>query len=510
MTIHEPEDSLNSLPIFDTPTPALTWERPSTPPPPAPTSLSFPKRSDVAHVTASKPSTSRPASVDSDADFWSEVEVLKLAVSATMANDRSFLEAPEEERIARGHEYITTHVREHISHLMSTGQPKWHPDFEAKVKAALFSKLFGLGRLQPLVDDDTVENIEIYGYDNVTLLRADGSREKVAPIATSDQELIDDIAYLAAQRSRQERAFTPANPRLSLTLPGGHRLQAVAWCSPRPRVTIRRHRLVDVDLHELEERAEIDHTLSEFLSAAVRAHKSIVVSGRGQGSGKTTLVRALANAMDPDETLATIETEFELFLHEYPERHKIVTPLEARPGSGERGADGRPAGEITVSDLIYDSLRFNASRVIVGEVRGKEVLGMFKAMQMGNGSFSTIHADSAVDVIERLVTCAVEEKGTSEDFAYRLVGQHIDLIVFIDNTILPSGRKYRYVSEVIEVALGEGDRKIATTRVFSPGPDGRAVPNLAPSFIEELEAEGFTRDAFISKRATWPQMEVSS
>ena len=96
-------------------------------------------------------------------------------------------------------------------------------------------------------------------------------------------------------------------------------------------------------------------------------------------------------------------------------------------------------------------------RVIVGEVRGAEVVPMFKAMQMGNGSLSTIHANSAEDVIERLVTCAVEDASNSEAFAYRQVGQHIDLILFNEVEVDPvTGKRHRYLSEVIEVGLGEG------------------------------------------------------
>lgn len=486
---------LSDLPIFGTETPTAT---------------NFDARRAVADVMRRRSAASRtmaaptPASTapatsqapGADADFWHEVDLVAGACSAQMANDTTMANLSDEEAHRQGMVYIDRQVREQRREMTAEGHRRWSDDYEARLRAAVESKLFGLGRLQQLVDNDDVENIMIMGYDNVTLLMADGRRVTSTPVASSDEDLIRDLSFLAARRSNSERSFNPATPFLSLSLPGGHRLQATAWVTPRPVVTIRRHRLVDIGLDDLVDLDELSQPLCDFLRAAVQDHRSIVVSGAGQGSGKTTLVRALANAMDPDEIVVTIETEYELFLHQMPDHHHMVIPFEARPGSGEIGADGRSAGEITIDDLIFQSLRFNAARVVVGEVRGKEVTGMFKAMQMGHGSFSTIHANSANDVIERLVTCAVEEMGTSETHAYRQVGQHIDLIVYLDNFVDEDGRKHRYVAEVIEVGLGEGDRKVAVTNVFVPGSDGHAVPATPPSFMDNLVDLGIPRSMF--------------
>ena len=122
--------------------------------------------------------------------------------------------------------------------------------------------------------------------------------------------------------------------------------------------------------------------------------RSIVVAG-AQGAGKTTLVRALCAEIDAMEAIGTFETEYELHLHELG-RHKVVHAWEARPGSGERGADGRQAGEFTLDEALVDSFRFNLSRQIVGEVRGKEIWAMIKAMESGTGSISTTHARRSV------------------------------------------------------------------------------------------------------------------
>src|SRR5690606_6388024 len=129
---------------------------------------------------------------------------------------------------------------------------------------------------------------------------------------------------------------------------------AAAWVTPRPSVVIRRHRLMEITLDDLVARQMLTPVAASFLRAAVRARKSIVVSG-SQGAGKTTLVRALCAEFHPKAALGTFETEYELHLHGLPDRHRIVHPWEARPGSGERGPDGRAAGEFTLDDALVDS-----------------------------------------------------------------------------------------------------------------------------------------------------------
>ncbi|MHB8913308.1 MAG: ATPase, T2SS/T4P/T4SS family, partial [Lysobacter sp.] len=212
---------------------------------------------------------------------------------------------------------------------------------------------------------------------------------------------------------------------------------------------------------------------------------------------------------------------YELHLHQLPARHRRVVAHEARPGTGERTADGRAAGEITLDDLLYSSLRLNLSRIIVGEVRGREVIPMFKAMQAGAGSLSTTHAHDARAAVERLVTCALEAGPyVTQEYAYLQIASHIDLIVHIGTrtdshtgqhanaadrtsaTAPGGGRMHRYVSEVIEVSRGEGGRP-AVTDVFAPGADGRAVPRTRPSFLPDLQRAGFDPAWLDQTGGTW-------
>jgi Flp pilus assembly CpaF family ATPase len=193
------------------------------------------------------------------------------------------------------------------------------------------------------------------------------------------------------------------------------------------------------------------------------------------------------------ERFATIEREYELHLHEL-DRHPRVVAMEARVGSSERDASGRAAGEITLSDLVVDALRMNVRRVIVGEVRGPEVVPMLNAMSVGDGSMCTLHARSAAKALDRIVTLCLEQGGGMTDaFAYRAAADGIDFVVHLAmrHDAATGGTRQRFVTEVLEVdGIGEGGRPVVTT-VFTPGPDGRAVPAHHPHCLADLVAAGF-------------------
>ena len=237
---------------------------------------------------------------------------------------------------------------------------------EQALAQAVLDALFGLGRLQPLVDDPEIENIDINGCDRVWASFADGSKRLMDPVADSDEELVDLIRSAAGRFGLAERRFDMARPELDLQLPGGARLSALMAVSARPAVSIRRHRFSDLSLDDLCAMGAMDEGLRSLLAAAVKARKNIVVAG-AMNSGKTTLLRALAAEIDPRERIVTIEQAFELGLDTGSSRHPDIVALEARPANIEG------EGRISVSELVRRSLRMNADRVIVGEVLGDEV-----------------------------------------------------------------------------------------------------------------------------------------
>jgi Flp pilus assembly CpaF family ATPase len=303
------------------------------------------------------------------------------------------------------------------------------------------------------------------------------------------------IRRWGAYHGQTARDFSPAKPRLRLALPDGSRLTAMMAVTPRPCLSIRRHRLLDVDLDQLVyDYGTLDPGLREFLRAAVRARKDIIVTG-GMGSGKTTFARALAADFPPDERIVTVEAEYELYLHTLPHRHADIVAFEAR----EPNAEG--AGAIPVRQLVTDALRLNARRIIVGEVLGDELVPMLTAMNTGGeGSLCTIHADSASEVFARMLILA-DSGGLAYPPAtlYRLAGMAVDFVVHLTHEVTyDRGRpvNLRYVSEVVEVLPPGDTEEPATNSVYVPGPDGRAVPHTLPQCAADLEAAGFDPSSF--------------
>ncbi|GHH32143.1 CpaF family protein [Lentzea cavernae] len=360
-------------------------------------------------------------------------------------------------------------------------------EVERRAVAEVLAELFGAGRLDPLLADTSIENINVNGAERVFVKRADGTREMVPPIVDSDEDLVHLIRTLAARSGIEERRFDNASPIVNFALPSGERVSAVMTVTPRPSVSIRRHRLQRVSLGELRANGTIDPGMESFLTALVRARKNVLVTG-GTTIGKTTLLRALASAIPAHERLITIEDVFELGLDQDP-AHADVVALQAR----EPNLEG--AGAVTLSDLVWQSLRMQPDRVIVGEVRGPEVIPLTNAMSMGNdGSMGTLHASSSAGAFTKLGAYAVQgpERLTLEA-TNLLVASALHFVVHLD---LSADRRHRVVSSVREVVDADG-RQIISNEVWRPGADLRAVPAapLRSRTLDELVAAGYDPEA---------------
>lgn len=375
---------------------------------------------------------------------------------------------------------------------------------------AVFDALFRLGRLQPLLDDPEVENVMITGYDRVVVERADGVLAEAEPVADSDEELLDFLQFLAA-RAENPRPFSSSQPALHLRLEDGSRL-AAARDTARPSVVVRRHRVRRVTLADLVDWHTLSPVMASLLSAAVKARRSVVVSG-GQGDGKTTLVRALCAEIDPWEVIGTFETEYELFLHEMPEQHRVVHAWEERPGSGEHGAGGRSSGERRTPEQVIDSFRFTLSRQILGEIRGPEVWSMIKLMESGAGSLSTTHAADAYSTMRKLITCAMEAgPHVTMELAATKLADTIDVIVQMRCEIVPTAtgrRKVRRVSEILAVEPGEENQRYSLTSIFRAIPDACGVADTPPpaKLLDPLIAHGFDYAAFLAEADANPRRQ---
>lgn len=441
---------------------------------------------------------------------WTIVRTLRDQVSQHMADWASeTTPAPsEQDRRVYGREVVKSMVKAFVdAEVRAKRLDPGDLRFEQTLTDAVRAAAFGLGRFQPLVDDPDIENIEVAGHDHVDLIYADGSIEKGPPVADSDADLLAELQYYA---SRGGRTFSIAHPSLHMMLPGGGgRLAATYWTCDRPSLVIRQHRVVDTTLKQAQEQGVISLALAHFLHYAVAANSNIIVTGM-PGAGKTTLLRALAASIPPLERYATLETERELHLDRIG-RHRRMIAYEARQGTNEYGPDGRPAGEVTLTQLLEDCLRMNFSRLLVGEVRGKEVIAMLEAISTGGkGALATIHANSAIDAFERIATLCMTRAGTSEAWAYRIAAQSLHFLVHVDMVDVnisgtDKAQRRRFVSHVLEVqGIGEFGRPV-TTELFIPGPDGSAMPTRhLPHRIKALEAAGFDRGWLLAGDASGP------
>ena len=394
--------------------------------------------------------------------------------------------APEDEReLAQA--VIGQVLEDHARGQMASGQQPLSASEEAEIAVSVSSALFGVGRLQPLLEDESVENIDINGCDRVFLRYFDGRVEMGPPVADSDEELIELVQLMGAYAGLSSRPFDTAHPQLDLRLPDGSRLSAVMDVAARPAVSIRRNRLDKVFLSDLVGYGSFTADVQAFLSAAVAARKNMVIAG-STDAGKTTLLRALANEIDPTERLITVEKALELGLDRFPELHPDVVALE------ERLPNSEGVGAVTMGQLVQRSLRMNPSRVIVGEVLGAEIVTMLNAMGQGNdGSLSTIHAKSSAHVFQRIATYAIEsESRLPAEASNMLIAGAIDFVVFCQKTIDADGSRRRRVASIREVNGVDG--QVLSSEVYALDDTGRLVPKAPVSCLADLEATGYEPD----------------
>jgi pilus assembly protein CpaF len=392
--------------------------------------------------------------------------------------------AEDERQFARA--LIAQVLEEHARNEITAGRTPSNAQEEEELAAAIHAALFGVGRLQPLLEDQEIENIDINGCDRVFLGYADGREVLGEPAAESDDELVDLIQALAAYSGLSSRPFDTANPQLDLRLPDGSRLSAVMDVTLRPAVSIRRARMGKVFLADLVGNGTMLPEAAAFLAAATAARKNIMIAG-ATNAGKTTLLRAVANQIPPGERLITVERALELGLDHFPELHPNVVAFE------ERLPNMEGQGAISMAELVRRSLRMNPSRVIVGEVLGDEIVTMLNAMSQGNdGSLSTIHANSSLEVFNRISTYAIQAaERLPVEATHMLIAGAIDFVVFIEkrNEYARGGRLRRFISSIREVTGIDG--RVLSSEVFSAGPDGRAVPHAPVSCMAELAEHGY-------------------
>jgi pilus assembly protein CpaF len=278
-------------------------------------------------------------------------------------------------------------------------------------------EILGLGPLEPLLKDPTISDILVNRWDQVYIERA-GRLERINVRFHDNNHLLKIINKIVSNVGRR---IDESNPMVDARLPDGSRVNAIIppLALDGPMLSIRRFAVQRPTLEELIEKGSLTAEIGEVLRAIVIAKLNIIVSG-GTGSGKTTMLNILSGFIPSYERIITIEDSAELQLQQ-----EHVCRLETRPPNIE----GK--GEITQRDLVRNSLRMRPDRIIVGEVRGAEVIDMFQAMNTGHeGSMTTIHANTARDALLRLETM-IQLSGVkmTEKAMRQMISSSLDVII---------------------------------------------------------------------------------
>ena len=389
---------------------------------------------------------------------------------------------------------IAAELRRLAEDAYRNGAAPLDAETESGLADVVFDRVHGLGRLQPYIDDPQLANIHVNGYDNVWLVYRDGTKIRGEPAADSDRELIEIIATAARRIGRSEKRWDQVSWELHLQLPGGERLHAVIGLTGRPAITIRRHDFSIYRMKHLIDLGVIDDGLAAFLAAAVQAKLNLIVAG-GTNTGKTTMLRCLLNEIPPEERVVTVEDNLEIGLDRFVDLHPDQVMWE------RRGANIEGRGEATLADCVRATLRQNPDRVIVGEIRGVEVVDMLRAMSQGNdGSMSSIHADSSKGAIVRLGMYTAEA-GLDEQTSNKWIANAVDLIIHVG--WVDGVRRVTSVREVLDAE----DRQIATNEVYRPSADGRAIPAPGPAIrndtLDRLVRVGFDPEYLANPSGWW-------
>ncbi|MFE7586595.1 ATPase, T2SS/T4P/T4SS family [Streptomyces gardneri] len=421
---------------------------------------------------------------------WEVIEDLQALVSKQLSAEDPDKLLEEDHRRALARRLVRNAVADWATKY-AQGNTALSADQEAAIGTAVFDSMYRGGRLQSLLDQDGVEDVMVDGL-RAHIEYHDRPRQTIEQVADSHEELITWVNRMARLSGHGERGLTQATPMVGFRMPDGSRVTA-SLLTTRPSVVIRRHRIRQHGIAELVQWGSINPMLERLLTACVHAKMNILVVG-DMGAGKTSLLRALGREIPPSERLVTLESDRELYLDEPgPKPGPVTYAFEARQSNGEtRG--GTHAGEVTISDMFATALRYNATRVIVGEVRSTEIVPMLQAMSAGgSGSMCTLHVRRPHGIISRLVQLCTEA-GMQTEAAHHLIASSIDLVVYLtylDETAI-GGRKHRFVSHIYEVhdVVGEGGRPV-TTELFAPqAGEIRAVYKNMPTFIDDLERTG--------------------
>jgi pilus assembly protein CpaF len=363
-------------------------------------------------------------------------------------------------------------------------RPEKHRLFEQ-----ITADILGFGPLQPLLEDETITEVMVNGAKNLYIERG-GKIYRVPVSFESDDHVMRIIDRIVNPLGRR---IDESSPYVDARLPDGSRVNAVIppISLVGPVLTIRKFAKNPITVEQLIQFGTITQEALQFLKACVESRINVVISG-GTGSGKTTLLNILSQYIPNDERIITIENAAELQL-----RQEHVVTLESRP----ENIEGR--GEVTIRQLVINSLRMRPDRIIVGEIRDEAALDMLQAMNTGHdGSMTTCHSNSPRDTLARLETMTLMAGMELPVRAIReQIASAINLVVHQDR--LRDGT--RKIVNITEITGMEGD-VITMTDLFifeqTSLEEGKIIGRLRPTglrpkFMDRLEASGIHLPASI-------------
>ncbi|MEY2967742.1 MAG: Pilus assembly protein ATPase [Actinomycetota bacterium] len=351
------------------------------------------------------------------------------------------------------------------------------PGAREAMRRDVVNEILGFGPLQDLLDDPTISEIMVNGFDDVWVER-DGMIERSPRSFESEDQLLVVIDRMVRSSGRR---VDQSSPMVDARLPDGSRLNAILppLAVDGPAVTVRKFTSSGLSIDDLVASATLSRDAANFLVGAVEARMNILVSG-GTGTGKTTVLNVLSTHIGREERVVTIEDAVELAL-----RLPNLVRLEARPGNSEG------AGEVNVRDLVRNSLRMRPNRIIVGEVRAGETIDMLQAMNTGHeGSLSTVHANSPRDALRRIETMILL---AGLDLPLRAVREQISSAIDLVVHLARDQRGRRFVTMITEVSGMEGE-VVSTADLFRRND---AVAGASP----ELLATGLVSHRLEIRRA---------
>lgn len=344
-----------------------------------------------------------------------------------------------------------------------------------------FLTLF-LAPVAAYLDDESVSEIMINGSDRIYIER-NGKLEEVPEKFVSEPALKAAATNIAKSVGR---ILDEMHPRLDARLPDGSRVHAVI--PPLSRIgtviAIRKFKKDTLTVDKMQEFGSLDESMRKLIRALVLLRKNVIVSG-ATSSGKTSVLNALSSFIPEGDRVLVIEDATELQLQQ-----SHIVPFETRK------ADKNGQGEVTIRDLIHSALRLRPDRIVIGEIRGGEALDLLQALNTGHaGSMSTIHANSPMDCLRRIETCALLSGIDIPLSALRAqVASAIDVVVHTAR-LSDGSRKIVAISEVLPLENGEFRmRNLQEYRTNSIRPDGSVEGGFkvleAPSFADQAEIYG--------------------